>query len=183
MQYIMDKSPAPQINDDSAPQSPTPSINSPTANSSISHQLDDGSTLLTTNIPRSVPSAPSAASPETRQRRLSASPDVSRQGADLTARLESARKMAPAAGQFMLPEAALRPARPVDVDQEANNRLSLSSLYSLGSAIVQGVGRGFAGSGPSSVAGSEPENSMRKLQHDSTASVTCICTTYFTILE
>jgi len=56
---------------------------------------------------------------------------------------------------LMLPEAALRQAKPRDPETESN-RLSFSSLYSLGSAVVDRA-RGIAVSGPSSVAGSEPD--------------------------
>ena len=57
---------------------------------------------------------------------------------------------------LMLPEAALRQAKPRDSETESH-RLSFSSLYSLGSAVVDRA-RGIAVSGPSSVAGSEPDS-------------------------
>jgi inositol hexakisphosphate/diphosphoinositol-pentakisphosphate kinase len=64
----------------------------------------------------------------------------------------------------MLPDAALRPQKPKDVEADSN-RLSLSSLYSLGSAIVQSA-KGFT-SGPASVADSEPEmQAMLPVQHN-----------------
>jgi hypothetical protein len=56
---------------------------------------------------------------------------------------------------LMLPEAALRQSKPRDPETESN-RLSFSSLYSLGSAIVDRA-RGIGVSGPSSSAGSEHE--------------------------
>ena len=56
---------------------------------------------------------------------------------------------------LMLPEAALRQSKPRDAETESN-RLSFSSLYSLGSAIADRA-RGIAVSGPSSAAGSEPD--------------------------
>ena len=56
---------------------------------------------------------------------------------------------------LMLPEAALCPSNLGDPETESN-RLSFSSLYSLGSAIYDRA-RGVAVSGPSSAAGSEAE--------------------------
>lgn len=56
---------------------------------------------------------------------------------------------------LMLPEAALYPGKPADPETESN-RLSFSSLYSLGSAIYDRA-RGVGVSGPSSAAGSEAE--------------------------
>jgi hypothetical protein len=55
----------------------------------------------------------------------------------------------------MLPEAALRPGKPSDPETESN-RLSFSSLYSLGSAIYDRA-RGVGVSGPSSAMESEAE--------------------------
>jgi inositol-hexakisphosphate/diphosphoinositol-pentakisphosphate 1-kinase len=77
--------------------------------------------------------------------------------ADTTPTLEgNQRGLRPAnAPPLMLPEAALRPSKPLDADAESN-RLSFSSLYSLGSAIYNSA-KGITASGPSSVAGSEPE--------------------------
>lgn len=60
---------------------------------------------------------------------------------------------------LMLPEAALRQSKPRDPETESN-RLSFSSLYSLGSAIVDRA-RGIAVSGPSSAAESEHERECR----------------------
>jgi inositol-hexakisphosphate/diphosphoinositol-pentakisphosphate 1-kinase len=56
---------------------------------------------------------------------------------------------------LMLPEAALRPGKPRDPETESN-RLSFSSLYSLGSAIYDRA-RGVGVSGASSAAESESE--------------------------
>jgi inositol hexakisphosphate/diphosphoinositol-pentakisphosphate kinase len=72
---------------------------------------------------------------------------------------EPSRRMTPS-GTFMLPEAALRPVKDPDPETESN-RLSFSSLYSLSSAIIHGA-RGLAGSGPSSIAGSEPDHHISK---------------------
>jgi hypothetical protein len=49
----------------------------------------------------------------------------------------------------------LRQLKPSDPETESN-RMSFSSLYSFGSGIMNGV-KGISGSGPSSVAGSEPD--------------------------
>ena len=56
---------------------------------------------------------------------------------------------------LMLPEAAFRPGKPRDPETESN-RLSFSSLYSLGSAIYDRA-RGAGVSGPNSAAGSEAD--------------------------
>lgn len=68
---------------------------------------------------------------------------------------------------LMLPEAALRQSKPHDPETESN-RLSFSSLYSLGSAIVDRA-RGVGVSGPSSAAGSDHERGSYNVnQHDRT---------------
>jgi inositol-hexakisphosphate/diphosphoinositol-pentakisphosphate 1-kinase len=73
---------------------------------------------------------------------------------ELTPKLDASQRMA-ASMPFMLPEAALRQPNTVDPETESN-RMSFSSLYSFGSAIVNSA-RGIAGSGPSSFAGSEQD--------------------------
>lgn len=73
---------------------------------------------------------------------------------DQTPKLETSQKLA-VAMPFMLPEAALRQPTTVEPETESN-RMSFSSLYSFGSAIMTSA-RGIAGSGPSSFAGSEPD--------------------------
>lgn len=73
--------------------------------------------------------------------------------ADVTPTLEGSRNGNPTATQaFSLPDAAFYRSKS-DPDAESN-RMSFSSLYSLGSVIMNTT-RGL--SGPSSVAGSEPE--------------------------
>jgi len=86
--------------------------------------------------------------------------EVSRPAADLLSLLDNARNMAPLppTTTFMLPDASLRQLGQKDVDTESH-RLSTSSLYSLNSN-----GQALKESGPSSIAGSEPD-SHRKLLH------------------
>ena len=67
----------------------------------------------------------------------------------------------PTASPLMLPDAALHPQKPADGETESS-RLSLSSLYSLGSAIHDRA-KGITASGPSSVAESEPECQLLRL--------------------
>lgn len=74
---------------------------------------------------------------------------------DATPTLEASRGGSPIPPQTLaLPDTAYRQPAKTDGDAESN-RMSFSSLYSLGSAIHSTGARGL--SGPSSVAGSEPE--------------------------
>jgi inositol-hexakisphosphate/diphosphoinositol-pentakisphosphate 1-kinase len=161
-------SPISSLADPLSPSSPSPSdTSSKSATPKKSEATESDST--TSNVARSNVSKPPNGSPINhpllglrRQSRTSDPASSQRLNAPRHAvepRSEPAQKMHPTT-PFMLPDAALRPVRATDPETESN-RLSFSSLYSLGSAIVQGA-RGFAGSGPSSVTGSESEN-IRKL--------------------
>jgi len=105
---------------------------------------------------KSTPSSPSA------QAELVLRPTQSNPtDADKTPTLE-ATKMPPAGSQFRLPDPALIPPRSQDGDAEST-RLSFSSLYSIGSVVLNGTGT-------SSIAGSESEC---KFQYHCISAHTC----------
>ncbi|KAF2789910.1 hypothetical protein K505DRAFT_283544 [Melanomma pulvis-pyrius CBS 109.77] len=75
---------------------------------------------------------------------------------DTTPTLEASRGVSLASTHALaLPDTAYRTSRDTDLE---SNRMSFSSLYSLGSVIYNSTARGL--SGPSSVSGSEPEVKM-----------------------
>jgi hypothetical protein len=129
---------------------PTPIPASPTLSISSAHSTNTNTDLQPASRPTIGPRKHSANSEVIPTRRV----EGSRPASDLLTRLDNARNMAPlpTSNTFMLPDAALRQPLSKDIDTESN-RLSISSLYSLGSnAHVP------KGSGPSSIAGSEPDS-------------------------
>lgn len=94
---------------------------------------------------------------------------------DATPTLEASRGGSPIPPQTLaLPDTAYRQPAKTDGDAESN-RMSFSSLYSLGSAIHSTGARGL--SGPSSVAGSEPEGRMEGLSMGTTTATSSLSVT------
>ncbi|KAF2843320.1 hypothetical protein M501DRAFT_994216 [Patellaria atrata CBS 101060] len=95
--------------------------------------------------------------------------------ADITPTLggvRSSRDSSQSLAGLILPEGLVKTSRASQVETESN-RMSFSSLYSLGSAIYNGA-RGTATSGPSSVAGSESET---RIEGPTTATTSLSVTT------
>jgi hypothetical protein len=144
---------------------PSPLPASPTLSISSSHSTNTNVDLQPASRPPMGSRKESANTETIPTRRV----EGSRPASDLVTRLDNARNMGPVpnSNTFMLPDAALRQPLLKDVDTESN-RLSLSSLYSLGSTA-----HGAKGSGPSSVAGSEPDSHCKWHQ------ATLFCVTNF----
>jgi hypothetical protein len=139
------------------PNSPSSAASAPTDNAGTSQTAVSESSTGTKPEQHRASETFASSSDAPNLNHSAASSPLLQDDPELTPRLDPAAvRMAPTL-PFMLPDPAWRQSRgSEDVADTASNRMSFSSLYSLGSAIVHGA-RGMAGSGPSSVTGSEQD--------------------------